>query len=58
MKEINNKIGSILENNLISNLIIIFLGIISSFTISVSIFIISNKDAFIFRNIFNDLLIQ
>ncbi|WP_295161740.1 hypothetical protein [uncultured Brachyspira sp.] len=52
MKEINNKIGSILENNLISNLIIIFLGIISSFTISVSIFIISNKDAFIFRNIF------
>lgn len=52
MKEINNKIVSILENNLISNLIIIFLGIISSFTIAVSIFIISNKDAFIFRNIF------
>ena len=37
INDINNKIGKILENNLISNLIIIFIGLIASGFITSSI---------------------
>ena len=43
INDINNKIGKILENNLISNLIIIFIGLIASGFITSSIFILMNN---------------
>ncbi|ADG72443.1 hypothetical protein [Brachyspira murdochii] len=43
INDINNKIGKILENNLISNLIIIFIGLIASIFITATIFILMNN---------------
>ncbi|WP_300759083.1 hypothetical protein [uncultured Brachyspira sp.] len=43
INDINNKIGKILENNLIANLIIIFIGLIASGFITSSIFILMNN---------------
>ncbi|MEI0516640.1 hypothetical protein [Brachyspira murdochii] len=43
INDINNKIGKILENNLISNLIIIFIGLIASIFITATIFILTNN---------------
>ncbi|MBW5380454.1 hypothetical protein E6A52_06975, partial [Brachyspira hampsonii] len=39
INDINSKIGKILENNLISNLIIIFIGLIASSLITIAAFI-------------------
>ncbi|WP_157153876.1 hypothetical protein [Brachyspira murdochii] len=43
INDINSKIGKILENNLISNLIIIFIGLIASIFITATIFILMNN---------------
>lgn len=43
INDINNKIGKILENNLIANLIIIFIGLIASIFITATIFILMNN---------------
>ncbi|MDO6994543.1 hypothetical protein Q5M87_11060 [Brachyspira innocens] len=43
INDINSKIGKILENNLISNLIIIFIGLIASSLITFTIFILMNN---------------
>ncbi|MBW5390002.1 hypothetical protein [Brachyspira hampsonii] len=43
INDINSKIAKILENNLISNLIIIFIGLIASSLITIAVFIFMNN---------------
>lgn len=48
ISDINSKIGKILENNLISNLIIIFIGFIAALFITGSVLIFMNKIMYFF----------